>query len=57
MSSVQINTPFNVKVDAQQAGVGWRSLAFFLDLLFIWFYLWAVSYVFFDFLGMDWAVF
>ena len=57
MSVVQIKTPFNVNVAAQQAGVGLRILSFVLDIIFILLYIWAITYVFFDVLQMDFAVF
>ena len=57
MSVVQIKTPFNVNVAAQQAGVGLRILSFGLDILFILLYIWAITYLFFNVLQMDFAVF
>ena len=56
MSTVEIKTPFNVKVAAQQAGAGLRVLSFVLDIIFIGLYLWAITYLFFDVWQMNLAV-
>lgn len=57
MSSIQIKTPFNVNLAAQEAGVGWRILAFMLDLIFIGLYIWSIHFVFYGMLEMKSAIF
>lgn len=57
MEFIQIKTPLNVKVDVQHAGVGWRLLAFLLDLFFIGLYIVVISYTFFDVLGASTSFF
>lgn len=56
MQIVKIKTPLNVNVDIPHAGIGWRLLAFILDCIFIMAYIFAVSYVFIDILGMSSSV-
>jgi len=53
MQNVQIKTPFNVNVDIQHAGVGWRFLAFALDIIFVIIYIRVLTYVFFSFFGLN----
>lgn len=53
MHNVKIKTPFNVNVDIQHAGVGWRFLAFALDIIFVIIYIRVLTYVFFSFFGLN----
>jgi uncharacterized RDD family membrane protein YckC len=53
MQSIQIKTPLNVNVQMQYAGVGWRLLAFILDILFIYLYFLLISYIFVHWLGLN----
>lgn len=57
MQKLVIKTPLNVNVDVQHAGVGLRLVAFLLDLIFIYFYIWALSYTFFDLFGVQGNIF
>ncbi|MFA5619656.1 MAG: RDD family protein [Weeksellaceae bacterium] len=57
METVSIKTPLNVNVEMAHAGVGRRLLAFLLDLLFIFIYLWLINKIFFQWLGLDQGVF
>lgn len=57
MQIVKVKTPLNVNVDIQHAGIGWRILAFMLDGFFIFCYILALTYVFFDTLGLTSQVF
>lgn len=52
MQFVSIKTPLNVNVNIPHAGIGWRILAFLLDLFFIYVYIIAMTYFFVDILGM-----
>jgi len=53
MQSIQIKTPLNVKVDVQHAGVGWRLLAFVLDIVFIIIYILILNRVIFPLFGLN----
>lgn len=57
MQKLVIKTPLNVNVDVQHAGVGLRLAAFILDLIFIYLYIWALSYTFFDLFGVQGNIF
>jgi uncharacterized RDD family membrane protein YckC len=57
MQIVKVKTPLNVNLDIQHAGIGRRILAFLLDCFFIFCYIFALTYVFFDMLGMTSHVF
>lgn len=52
MQFVSIKTPLNVNVNIPHAGIGWRILAFLLDLFFIYVYIIAMTYFFVNILGM-----
>lgn len=52
MQTVKIKTPLNVIVEAQHAGVGWRVLAFLLDVFFIGLYIYFITFLFFDLLNV-----
>lgn len=43
MQNIQIKTPLNVNVTIQHAGVGWRFLAFAIDVAIIAVYIWILS--------------
>lgn len=43
MQNIQIKTPLNVNVTIQHAGVGWRFLAFAIDVCVITAYIWLLS--------------
>ncbi len=51
MDFIKIKTPLNVNVAVQHAGVGWRILAFMLDIFFISVYVYLLSRAFFDLFG------
>ncbi len=53
MQHVEIKTPLNVKVAIRHAGVGLRLLAFLIDMAIIWLYIWALSYGFFSWIGLN----
>jgi len=53
MDFIKIKTPLNVNVDIQHAGVGWRILAFMLDIVIIFLYVFLLSWTFFDFFGAN----
>lgn len=53
MQNIQIKTPFNVNVTIQHAGVGWRFLAFGIDIAVIIAYIYLLSYTFFSVLGLS----
>lgn len=52
MQFVSIKTPLNVNVNIPHAGIGWRILAFLLDMFFVYVYIIAMTYFFVDVLGM-----
>ena len=52
MQNIQIKTPLNVNVDIQHAGVGWRFLAFALDLILIIIYVWGLNRFVFPLFGL-----
>lgn len=52
MQTIQIKTPLNVNVDIQHAGVGWRLLAFLLDILFIIIYIVILNKAVFPLFGL-----
>ncbi len=53
MQNIQIKTPLNVNVDIQHAGVGWRFLAFVLDIAFIIIYILILNRVVFPLFGLN----
>ncbi len=53
MQNIQIKTPLNVNVTIQHAGVGWRFLAFAIDMAIIIAYIWLLSHTFFSLLGLN----
>lgn len=55
-NNVQIKTPLNVNVGIRHAGVGWRFLAFALDIVFIIVYIQILNYVFFRLFQVDSAL-
>lgn len=53
MQNARIKTPLNVNVSIQHAGVGWRFLAFAIDMTIILAYLWLLSRTFFTWFDID----
>ncbi len=59
MQQIAVKTPQNVMVNLFSAGIGWRILAFFIDVFIIILYLfgitWLLSKTFngYDFWGME----
>lgn len=55
MQNIQIKTPLNVNVTIRHAEVGWRLLAFIIDVLVIMGYVWLLS-ISFSWLGLSGSI-